>query len=89
VSTTTEGSVEREVARLASERTDLFSRSSGTGGLSNAEQSRLRSIERQLDECFVSLRQMRAARAANRFGREYPLANRAARPRDAEQPRGA
>jgi len=88
VSATTEGSIEREVARLASERTALFSRSGGTGGLSNAQQSRLRMIERQLDECFVSLREMRASRAASRFGRDYPFGNRAASPRDAQKLRG-
>jgi hypothetical protein len=89
VSGTAEGGIEREVARLASERTELFSRSVGRPGLSNAEQSRLRAVERQLDECFISLRQMRAARAASRFGRQYPLAQPASRARDAEKPRRA
>jgi hypothetical protein len=87
VSGTPEGGVEREVARLASERTELFSRSGGHPGLSNAEQSRLHAIERQLDECFVSLRQMRAARAASRFGRQYPLTPPVARRREVEKPR--
>jgi Protein of unknown function (DUF2630) len=87
-----EGSVEREVARLAAERTALFGRSGGSAGLSNAEQSRLRAIERALDECFVSLRRMRAARAASRLARDDPFARgvaRAAHPaRGARKPEG-
>jgi uncharacterized protein DUF2630 len=89
VSGTAEGGIERDVARLAAERTELFSRSGGRAGLSDAEQSRLRAIERQLDECFVSLRQTRAARAASRFGRRYPLAQPVATARDVEKPRRA
>jgi hypothetical protein len=62
-------SVQREVARLASERTALFSRSAGTSGLSLADQSRLRAIERQLDECYTALRRARASSASARNAR--------------------
>lgn len=75
------GSVERNVARLASERTALFSRSGHSFGLSSNDQSRLRVIERELDECFASLRKLRAARDVTRFAREDPVVRRAIRPR--------
>jgi hypothetical protein len=81
-----EGSVEREIARLASERTDLFGRGGQSARLSSAEQSRLRSIERQLDDCFTSLRQLRAARAATRFAREQPFTQRGAKARGTGNP---
>jgi hypothetical protein len=55
--------IQRNVARLAAERTELFSRSIGVGGLSSAARSRLRAIERQLDECYTALRLGRAGRA--------------------------
>jgi len=64
------GALQREVARLASERTDLFSRSRDTSGLSRVDQSRLRAIERKLDECYTALRLARAGRAAARNTRD-------------------
>jgi hypothetical protein len=64
--------LERDVARLASERTELFSRSGGRAGLSMADQNRLRVIERELDESFTALRRARAARDASRFVRDSP-----------------
>ena len=80
-------SVEREVARLASERTALFSRSGTANGLSPAEQGRLRAIERELDEQYLALRQMRAARDGARFAYQYPIARRAVNARrDAGSP---
>jgi hypothetical protein len=78
---TDRASIERNVARLASERTSLFSRSGHSFGLSNTDQGRLRVIERELDECFASLRKMRAARDVTRFAREDPVVRRAIRPR--------
>ena len=74
---TDRGSLERNVARLASERTDLFTRSGTSFGLSPADQSRLKVVERELDECFGSLREMRAVRDATRFSREDPVVRRA------------
>jgi hypothetical protein len=71
------GSLERSVARLASERTTLFTRSASSFGLSPADQNRLRVVERELDETFGALREMRAVRDATRFSREDPVVRRA------------
>lgn len=59
-------SLERKVKRLATERGDLFDRA-GDAGLSSQQQERLRSVERELDECFLARRKMQAARDARRF----------------------
>ncbi|MGQ0826332.1 MAG: hypothetical protein ACT4OX_15095 [Actinomycetota bacterium] len=71
------GALERSVARLASERTALFCRSSHSFGLSVVDQGRLKTIERELDETFTSLRRLRAARDVARFAREDPVLRRA------------
>ena len=71
------GSIERNVTRLASERSILFTRSGTSFGLSAADQNRLRVVERELDECFGALREMRAVRDATRFSREDPVVRRA------------
>ncbi|HET9730600.1 MAG TPA: DUF2630 domain-containing protein [Acidimicrobiia bacterium] len=60
-------SLERRVNRLATERTLLFDRAGIGFGLSQQEQERLRSVERELDECFLERRRMRAASDARRF----------------------
>jgi hypothetical protein len=60
-------SLERRVNRLATERSALFDRAGAHSGLSNAQQERLRSIERELDECFLARRRMRAVCDARRF----------------------
>ena len=60
-------SLERKVKRLATERGALFDRAGGNAGLSSAQQERLRSIERELDECFLERRKLRAAGDARRF----------------------
>jgi hypothetical protein len=58
------------VNRLAAERSALFRRAGATlGGLSNPEHTRLKAIERELDECFALRVQQRAARDARRFSR--------------------
>jgi hypothetical protein len=75
-----QGNVEREIARLASERTALFGRSGASARLSKGEQSRLRTIERELDERFQVLRGMRAVQSQRRFKSEDPVAHRATRP---------
>ena len=71
------GSIERSVTRLASERSILFTRSGTSFGLSAVDQNRLRVVERELDECFGALREMRAVRDATRFSREDPVVRRA------------
>jgi hypothetical protein len=80
-----QGSLEREIARLASERTALYGRSGTSGGLSHEDQRRLQTIEREIDERFVSLRQLRAVRDVNRFGREDPFVRRVVRADGAAQ----
>jgi hypothetical protein len=71
------GNLERNVSRLANERTALFTRSGQAFGLTPADQNRLKVVERELDECFGSLREMRAVRDATRFSREDPVVRRA------------
>ncbi len=71
------GNIERNVNRLAIERTALFTRSGTSFGLSPADQTRLKTVERELDECFGALREMRAVRDATRFSREDPVVRRA------------
>ena len=71
------GNLERSVSRLATERTALFTRSGQSFGLSAIEQNRLKVVERELDECFGALREMRAVRDATRFSREDPVVRRA------------
>jgi hypothetical protein len=72
-------SLERQVNRLASERGALFDRAGSNFGLSNVEQQRLGTIERELDECFLARRRLRAERDARRFDRDRPLLPRPAR----------
>jgi hypothetical protein len=68
----------RRVAALASERTSLFTRAGAmTGGLDAKDQTRLSSIEREIDECFLALREQRAVRDAERFTHEDPTFRRA------------
>ena len=74
------GQLEREVARLASERSVLFIRSGGAAGLSLAERARLGVVERSLDERYTALRRVRPARNSARFTRDQPVA-RGAMPR--------
>ncbi len=58
------------VAELAQERGALFDKASRNLVLSKADQDRLHSIERELDECFLSRRRQRAQLDARRFDRE-------------------
>jgi hypothetical protein len=75
----TKGNVpgDRRVTTLAAERATLFARAGGNvGRLPKKDQERLRSVERELDECFTKLRQQRAIRDAERFARENPTPRR-------------
>ncbi len=74
---TDRGSIERNLNRLANERTTLFTRSGQSFGLTVADQNRLKVVERELDEAFGALREMRAVRDATRFSREDPVVRRA------------
>ncbi len=71
------GNIERNLNRLANERTALFTRSGQSFGLTPADQNRLKVVERELDECFGALREIRAVRDATRFSREDPVVRRA------------
>jgi hypothetical protein len=54
--------LERDVARLAAERSQLFMGEGRALGASADVQHRLRAVERQLDECYTRIRQLRAVR---------------------------
>ena len=71
------GNIERNLSKLATERTALFNRSGQSFGLTPADQNRLKVVERELDEAFGALREMRAVRDATRFSREDPVVRRA------------
>ncbi len=68
--------LERQVDRLANERGALFDKAGSRLGLSNVDQERLRAIERELDECFLARRRLRADRDALRFDRDRPMIRR-------------
>ena len=68
--------LERNINRLAVERGALFDKAGATLGLSAAEQTRLSSIERELDECFLARRRLRAERDARRFDGDLPFRGR-------------
>jgi hypothetical protein len=74
--TTDKAALERRLGRLVTERTTLFGGAGGHGGLSAEDRHRLAVIERELDECFTSLRQRRAVSDAKRFDRDQPFLRR-------------
>jgi hypothetical protein len=62
----------RRIEKLSEERVRLFARAGvnmSTAELA-ADATRLKAIERELDECFMALRRSRATRDARRFGAE-------------------
>jgi len=71
--------LERNINRLAVERGALFDKAGATLGLSAVDQQRLGTIERELDECFVARRRLRAERDARRFDGDLPFRGRFAR----------
>jgi hypothetical protein len=74
-------SLGRRVARLTTERTELFTTAGATAGRSAVAQTRLAAIERELDECYTALRTQRAARDARRFSSEELRYRRPIEPR--------
>jgi hypothetical protein len=74
--TTDKAALEGRLGRLVRERTTLFGGGGGHGGLSAEDRHRLAVIERELDECFTSLRQRRAVSDAKRFDRDQPFLRR-------------
>jgi len=71
--------LERNINRLAVERGALFDKAGATFGLSAVDQQRLTGIERELDECFLARRRLRAERDARRFDGDLPFRGRFAR----------
>jgi hypothetical protein len=65
--------LERNINRLAVERGALFDKAGATLGLSAIEQQRLNTIERELDECFLARRRLRAERDSRRFDGGMPF----------------
>jgi hypothetical protein len=63
----------RRVERLAAERLALFGAAGANAGRTAVMQSRLTAIERELDECYLAVREQRAARDAARFTQEDRL----------------
>ena len=74
--TTDRAALERRLGRLVTERTTLFGGARGHRGLSAEDRRRLAVVERELDECFTSLRQRRAVSDAKRFDRDQPFHRR-------------
>ena len=68
--------LEHQVNRLVNERGALFDKAGASHGLSDGDQQRLATIERELDECFLARRRMRADQDAQRFDRDRPLIRR-------------
>lgn len=66
--------LERRIEKLSEERIDLFARASANVNLTVVERTRLKTIERELDECYLVIRQYRAVRDAERFVAEEPNA---------------
>jgi len=75
--------LERQVNRLANERSALFDKAGTSFGLSSVDQQRLSAIERELDECFLARRRLRANRDAQRFDRDRPFVTRSLPPKPA------
>ena len=73
-------SLERRLTKLTTERTSLFALAGTAAGLSKADQARLGAVEREIDECFIAVRQLRAVRDARRFTLEGPLRGRGIKP---------
>ena len=73
--------LERQVTRLVKERSALFDKAGASHGLSDIDQQRLVTIERELDECFVARRRLRADRDAQRFDRDRPFIRRSLPPK--------
>ena len=68
--------LERRIEKLSEERIDLFARASANVNLTVVERTRLKTIERELDECYLVIRQYRARAgrgAVRRRGAERPL----------------
>jgi hypothetical protein len=84
---TDKGALARELSRLTTERTTLFANAGTRVGLSKEQHARLGLVERQIDECFLRIRQQRAAHDARRFTNEVVGTRRAIKPGSEAGPR--
>jgi len=76
--------LERQVNKLVNERAALFDKAGASHGLSSIDQQRLGAIERELDECFLERRRLRANRDMQRFDRDRPFIRRQLPPKPAQ-----
>jgi hypothetical protein len=65
--------LERTINRLAVERGTLFDQAGASFGLTAVQQQRLSVVERELDECFLARRRLRAERDSRRFDAGMPF----------------
>ena len=68
--------LDRRMTQLAEERTALFDKAGSSSGLTTRDHERLRSVERELDECFLARRRQRALIDARRFDADSMFALR-------------
>jgi hypothetical protein len=76
----TKHALDQRMTRLANERGALFEKAGTSAGLAANDHERLKSIERELDECFLVRRRMRATDDARRFENETRIPRVLARP---------
>ena len=70
--------LKRRIERLSAERIELFAHS-GDSTSNKLARERLKTIERELDECYLAVRETRAVRDAERFvGEDRSLRGRLA-----------
>ncbi len=70
MNTTTEsGELKRRIERLSAERVTLFAQPNASAG----DKARLKTLERELDECYLEQRRLRAVKDARRFVSEYSI----------------
>lgn len=60
-------SLKQRIERLTTERSVLFTRVQQDSPRAADDRSRLKVIEREMDECFAALRRLQAARDVDRF----------------------
>jgi hypothetical protein len=80
-SPTSKRMLDQRMTRLAHERGVLFEKAGTKIGLTPHDHERLKSIERELDECFLVRRRMRASDDARRFESEVRIPRGPASPK--------
>jgi hypothetical protein len=79
----------RRLERLAAERLALFGAAGANAGRTAVMQAKLVAIEREIDECYLAVREQRAVRDAARFTNEDRLLRGGVRPRITEPVTGS